>query len=661
MPVKVLPQTLINQIAAGEVVVRMASAVKELVENSIDAGATRIEVILGNEGRDAEVRDDGCGMSRDDAEMSLQRHATSKIRNLEDLMAVRTRGFRGEAVPSIASVSRMEIQTREHGALAGTRIVVEGGRIERIEAVGCPPGTRMIVRDLFFNTPARRKFLKAPAAETNAVLGTITRQAIAQHGIGWRVEREGDLLLDLPPGQSLAERFAAILGSHLQRPLIPFDLTRDDVRAFGLIAHPDDARGDRRHQYLFLNARPFASRPIAMAMEQACKGFTMVGKFPIVCAFVDVPAGDVDINVHPTKEEVRFRDERHVAGTLYRAVEEALGGAPALIGEIGPSQRVEPQRDAPPQSFGIAPPPFFTSPEALVRRAFDRKQERTFQQPDALVEASRAAAPAPQISPRLSASRHADGTAISAGSGEVPDAAFWSKALEAEPLGQVAETYIVVALRRAICCIDRPARRARAPASISSCCAASGARRRAGDADPDHHRTSRLRRPRRCASLPPAIRRASASPSRPSARARGRCALAPRGPPRVRPGPHAGGTDRRHGGIEAPARPRGHARPHPHPHRVPLGDPRRHAALAGDHARIARPDQGRAPQLHLPARPADHRAPRPGRAGEAVQAGCIAIYLYLRTMARNSKKAFTKSRPFTVEPFTSSHLRSGCS
>lgn len=450
MRIKVLPQTLINQIAAGEVVVRMASVVKELVENAIDAGATRVELAVRNGVRDVEVRDDGCGMSGEDAEMSLQRHATSKIRSVEDLMRLSTRGFRGEALPSIASVSRMEIQTREGDALSGTRLVLEGGRIQRIEAVGCPPGTRIIVRDLFYNTPARLKFLKSPVSEMNAVLTTVTRQAIAQPHIGLRVERDDNEVFELPAGQSLADRFASLLGSQLKRDLLSLAHEREGVSIQGLLAHPHDARGDRRSQYFYVNDRPFSSRPIAAALEQACRGFVMAGRFPIACVQIAVPPEDVDFNVHPTKEEVRFRDERDIAGAVFRAVQGALEGSPALVSQMqisndapAPAQQQTGTGAAPPPASNAMLPGFFTSPEALARRIFERKHG-TATQPDWLAEAdkNRRAAATP-AEPRLTASRHRDGTTIAAGPGETPDNDFWSRGIDPEPLGQIAETYVV--------------------------------------------------------------------------------------------------------------------------------------------------------------------------------------------------------------------------
>jgi DNA mismatch repair protein MutL len=470
--IKVLPQTLINQIAAGEVVVRMANVVKELVDNSLDAGAVHVEVHLRNDVRDVEIRDDGIGMNRDDAELCLQRHATSKIRTVDDLFSLHTRGFRGEALPSIASVSRLEIQTRDRKAEVGSRVDVEGGRIQRIESCGCPPGTRITIRDLFYNTPARLKFLKSSVAEANAVMVTVLRLALAQPGVGFVVTKDDRAILELPPRQALADRFAHLLGSAITREVLPVEFDRDGVRVHGVMGHPLDARHDRRSQYFFVNDRPFSSRQVTAALEQACKGFVMIGRFPAGAWFIELPPEEVDFNVHPTKEEVRFRDERHIAGTLYHAVQRALTGSPAHIGEMklpapatDESSSARPTESAPaavPQATTeqpARPPAFFTSPEELVRRAFDRKQTR---QEDFLIRPSEpapsAAYPAPPpASPRSKPLHRPNGELISAGPGERPDDSVWSLLLDPEPLGQLAQTYIIARYGDELLLIDQHA------------------------------------------------------------------------------------------------------------------------------------------------------------------------------------------------------------
>ncbi|MDK2972535.1 MAG: mismatch repair protein MutL [Candidatus Sumerlaeota bacterium] len=482
MKIQVLPQMLINQIAAGEVVVNMASVVKELVENSIDAGATRIEVELGNELRDVSIADDGVGMAREDAELCLQRHATSKIRTPEDLFRLATRGFRGEAVPSIASVSRVEIRTRPAEDLAGTRLVVEGGTIETIESVGCPAGTRISVRDLFFNTPARLKFLKSSTSEMNAILQTVVRQALAVPAIGFRIVRDGEVRLDLPSGQSLADRFLTLSGSRVSGTLLELSFEREGAAVSGLLANPQSSRGDRRSQYLFVNGRPFGNKAIGSSIEQACRGFIMTGRFPIFCVFITVPPGDVDINVHPTKEEVRFRNERNVAGACYHAARVALeahGFVPEmhLDGDAPPSAPTTGEAtEQPPRIFGMEQAALrpdsirMSTPLDLVSRAFERKRAREAQEAQ---EGARAFAPdgqpvapafAPAIDPYLprespssTPPQRRSLPPVAAGPGEKPDPEFWDKPFDPEPLGQIAETYVVARFGEDLLLVDQHA------------------------------------------------------------------------------------------------------------------------------------------------------------------------------------------------------------
>lgn len=402
--IEVLPQTLINQIAAGEVIVRPASVVKELVENAIDAGARRIAIQLREGGRSIAVIDDGCGMDRDDAELALQRHATSKIRTTDDLARIDTRGFRGEAVPSIASVARVEILTRPAEHLSGTRIRVEGGRIEEIASAGCPPGTRFSVQDLFYNTPARLKFLKSPTSEINAAMQIVTQQALSQPRVGWQVEVDGRKLIDVPPEQSLLDRVKALWGGVAEDGLFAVDTERRSITVQGILGIPRISRRDRRYQIFFVHRRPIVSRTLTSALEEAYRGLVMVHQHPIAALFIGIDHELVDVNVHPTKEEVRFRDERAVAGSLYRIVEEALrstqlvpvmtlGGEPdhvdslrpdlvrsesGAMGEHRPAGEASGDTARGPgagDSRGIQPPDFFQSPLALAHPGALRKPQ----------------------------------------------------------------------------------------------------------------------------------------------------------------------------------------------------------------------------------------------------------------------------------------------
>ncbi|MDX1971048.1 MAG: DNA mismatch repair endonuclease MutL [Candidatus Sumerlaeia bacterium] len=511
--IRVLPQQLINQIAAGEVVVNMASVVKELVENSIDAGATLIRLSLSQNLQDLTIEDDGCGMNEDDAELCLQRHATSKIRSTEDLFHLRTRGFRGEAIPSIASVSRMEIQTRPRSQSAGTRIVVEGGAIHKIEPIGCPVGTRFIIRDLFYNTPARRKFLKSTVAELNTIMKTVVRQALASPEVGLRVERERELILELPSGQSLADRFQSLQGSRVEHGLIPLDFARLSrameepdqqtppspkehpdqlIRITGYIAHPQSTRGDRSAQYLFVNRRPFSQKQISASIEQACRGFVMTGRFPVYCLFIEVPPEEVDFNVHPTKEEVRFRDERAIAGAAYHAVKLALESA-SLVPELHLSPSA-PVNDPSPLRFE-------DSPRAAVQRALERKSSESSsvpiprtgtqsdltlelmkqkqqpwwldypvqpESPPQMAQPQQPESESPQVSDPLrdllaqsaAVPRPREGirkVSPYASPGEKPEPAFWERPYEPEPLGQLALTYILVRFGNDLLIVDQHA------------------------------------------------------------------------------------------------------------------------------------------------------------------------------------------------------------
>jgi DNA mismatch repair protein MutL len=328
--IRVLPESLVNKIAAGEVIVRPASVVKELVENALDAGASRITVDVGNDCRDIRVADDGAGMTREDAHLALVRHATSKIADFEDLWALDTRGFRGEALASIGAVSRIQVLTRRRGDVAGTRIVAGGAGEPLVEAAGAPEGTEVKVRELFFNTPARLKFLKSAAAELQAILAIITRQALIRPDIGFAVNGDKGALLDLPPGQPWDDRVSMLLGSGTRENLLDVAFERQDVRVRGFILRPAATRKDRRHQFFFVNGRPISSRSLSFAVQEAYRGVIMVQRFPIVVLDVAVPAGEVDVNVHPTKEEVRFRRESLVNGAIHRAVRERLARASLL-------------------------------------------------------------------------------------------------------------------------------------------------------------------------------------------------------------------------------------------------------------------------------------------------------------------------------------------
>ncbi len=363
-----LDQRLINQIAAGEVIVRPASAVKELIENSLDAGATRIEIAVEEDARSFSIADDGSGMSAADARLSIERYATSKIRELDDLANLNTRGFRGEALAAISAVSRFELQTRRAEDAVGAQLRCEGGTGARLTQSGLPAGTTIRVRDLFFNTPARLKFMRSAVAEWGHILKEFLRQALTRPDVGFSIKWRGRPYLNLPSGQTLRERLAAILPSEAGGDLLDVDHTLHDARAWGCVSSPKTTRRDRRHQYFFVNGRPIVSRPLTFALQEAYKGLIMTQQFPLAALFLELPNGEVDVNVHPAKEEIRFRNEALAAGSVHRAALEALRKAelvPKLSLPATPGTKFAQQPIASVTSAhgdSIRPPGFFASP-----------------------------------------------------------------------------------------------------------------------------------------------------------------------------------------------------------------------------------------------------------------------------------------------------------
>jgi DNA mismatch repair protein MutL len=321
-----LPEDLANQIAAGEVVERPASVVKELVENALDADARRISVTIEYGGkRLLRVEDDGLGMGPDDARLSLERHATSKIRRVEDLAAIATLGFRGEALPSIASVSRFTLRTRARGAAAGLEIHVVGGAVAGTSAVGTPEGSAITVEDLFFNVPARRKFLKSDGAESAHVSKLMTQMALCHPAVGFTLTSAGRRLLECPPAATLADRIYQIYGD---RPdLVAVRRESHGVTLTGLVAALAGAGPTRGPQHVFVNHRIVKDRTIAHAILDAYASASIKERSPEVHLFLDVPLDRIDVNVHPTKAEVRFADQSLVHEVVRRGVAEALGTA----------------------------------------------------------------------------------------------------------------------------------------------------------------------------------------------------------------------------------------------------------------------------------------------------------------------------------------------
>ena len=338
----ILPDHVANQIAAGEVVERPASVVRELVENALDAGARRIEIELRNGGKTSiRVSDDGEGMRRADALLALDRHATSKIRDVGDLRSVASFGFRGEALPSIAAVSRFELQTAPPEGGAGTEVRVQAGRIVSVSEIARRPGTTVTVRSLFQNVPARAKFLRSAAAETRAASEAVILLALANLGVGFRLVSNDRELLDLRPAAEIGERVRDLWGDEEAGELLALDAEREGVRVGGLTQRPDAARPAGGRRFLFVNGRPFRDPGLLRELDDAYRTTVAPGLRPSAFLYLAVPVGGVDVNVHPAKAEVRFADPGTVRAALSEAVRERLGGltsAPGMGPEAGPAR-----------------------------------------------------------------------------------------------------------------------------------------------------------------------------------------------------------------------------------------------------------------------------------------------------------------------------------
>jgi DNA mismatch repair protein MutL len=331
--IQLLPDSIANQIAAGEVVQRPASVVKELVENAIDAKATHIQLIVKEAGKTLiQVIDDGTGMSETDARMSLERHATSKIRTADDLFRLRTMGFRGEALASIAAVAQFEMKTRLATNELGTLLVVDGSEVRKQESVSCEKGTNICVKNLFFNIPARRNFLKSNPVELRHVIEEFTRIALANPGVAFTMVQGDEQVFDLPPGK-LSQRIVNIFGKTYQQQLAPVKEETDQIRITGYIGRPESARKTRGEQFIFVNNRFVRNNYLNHAVSIAFEGLIPDGSFPFFVLFIDIDPKHIDVNVHPTKTEIKFDDERSVYAIVAASVRLALGAhnlAPAI-------------------------------------------------------------------------------------------------------------------------------------------------------------------------------------------------------------------------------------------------------------------------------------------------------------------------------------------
>ncbi len=335
--IRILSDRVANQIAAGEVIERPVAAVKELVENSLDAGAKRIEVEFRAGGKQLiRVEDDGSGMSGDEALMALERHATSKVRDIDDLLTIGSFGFRGEALPSIASVSRFTLRTRRAEDEAGTEVLVNGGKLIHKRACGMAPGTRIEVAQLFNSVPARRKFLKTDNTEAAHIVQLLRLLAVANPEVGFRLLENGRVVLQSPSCDDLRERIGEIWNRSLADDLRPIAGERDGMRLHGLIGRPGAARATRQELITLVNRRPVDSRTLSYAVIEAFHGFLPRGRYPVAFLFLEIDPAAVDVNVHPAKREVRFRDESRLRTFVLSTVLETLRAEARKTGQAAP-------------------------------------------------------------------------------------------------------------------------------------------------------------------------------------------------------------------------------------------------------------------------------------------------------------------------------------
>ena len=380
-----LDRHVADLIAAGEVVERPASAVKELVENAVDAGASQVTVEIQNGGMTyLRVTDNGCGIAPEDAETAFLRHATSKLRTKEDLAAIGTLGFRGEALAAIASVSKIDLLTKMQDQ-EGVSLRLEAGRVLDHAPAGCPDGTTIVVRDLFYNTPARMKFMKRDSVESSQVAGAVQRQALAHPDVAFRLIKDGETVLQTAGNGDLHGTVYQVFGRQLATDMVEVRSQWEDLKLFGFVTKPTATRGNRNYQQFFVNGRPVKSKLMTAALEEAYQNQLMVGRFPSCVLCLTLPNDAVDVNVHPAKTEVKFVNERAVFDCLHYGVLSALNKAPG---------RPEMQLNAPKPTAEPAPKAAAAKPKSETFRTMSAQDYRTFVQ--ALEERPKKA-PAPEV------------------------------------------------------------------------------------------------------------------------------------------------------------------------------------------------------------------------------------------------------------------------
>ena len=358
-----------NLIAAGEVVERPASVVKELLENAVDAGAKHVTVELQGGGVSfLRVTDDGCGMDTQDAETAFLRHATSKIRTEEDLAAIGTLGFRGEALAAISSVSRIDLMTRTADAAVGVSLHLEGGAVTERDEVGCPVGTTILVRDLFFNTPARMKFLKRDSVEAGAAATAVQKQALAHPEVSIRLLIEGEERFQTAGDGDVRAAMYTVLGRQLALEMLPVTSAWGNLTLTGFVSKPTATRGNRSYQLFFVNSRPVVSKQLIAALEQAYENQLMKGRFPAAVLYLTVPADAVDVNVHPAKTEVKFLAERDVFDCVRYGVQGALNGS--NVQTARPEIQLKPNPNPPARDIPQRREGFYQKMDAAALRAY---------------------------------------------------------------------------------------------------------------------------------------------------------------------------------------------------------------------------------------------------------------------------------------------------
>lgn len=375
--IQILSPHLADLIAAGEVVERPASVVKELVENAFDAGARTVTVELRGGGATyLRVTDDGCGMAPEDAGIAFLRHATSKLHDEQGLEAIGTMGFRGEALAAISAVSHITLTTRQRGTASGTHMTLDAGDIQDMYETGCPEGTTMIVRDLFFNTPARRKFLKSDRAEGAACAAAALRCALGRPDVSVRCIRDGEEVFFSPGDNKLDSCVYSLLGRDLAMSLLPCEGEADGARVHGFISSPAAGRGSRAQQYFFCNGRWIRSAALQAALEQAYRNTLLVGRFPACVLYVELSCAAVDVNVHPAKTEVKFTHERAVFDAVYYGARAALEAEKAPVTTLAkaaarpaPAPKADPFVPAAPKAAPAAP----TAPAFAPARTYARR------------------------------------------------------------------------------------------------------------------------------------------------------------------------------------------------------------------------------------------------------------------------------------------------